>query len=80
MHVRGASASGDYPFGPLRSRSMRQYLGKWYGNQGVLIALTMLWLRAVRHTLGAHPGTRRAWGAFLAAARDEDPRGAEVGR
>ena len=73
-HVRGASTAGDYPFGPLRSRSMRQYLGKWYGLPGSVMALLLLWLRAMRHTIGLHHGTGRAWRAFWAAVRDHDPR------
>jgi N-acetylglucosaminyl-diphospho-decaprenol L-rhamnosyltransferase len=73
-HVRGASTSGDYPFGPLRSRSMRQYLAKWYGPAGSALALVVLWLRAVRHSIGLHAGTRRAWRSFQAALVDEDPR------
>lgn len=73
-HVRGASTAGDYPFGPLRSRSMRQYLAKWYGAPGSAFALFLLWFRAGRHAIGFHSGTRRAWRSFLAALVDEDPR------
>jgi GT2 family glycosyltransferase len=74
-HVRGASTSGDYPFGPLRSRSMRQYLHKWYGPPGAALALLLLWVRALRHSVAFHPGSGRAWRAFWASVRDEDPRG-----
>jgi N-acetylglucosaminyl-diphospho-decaprenol L-rhamnosyltransferase len=73
-HVRGASALGDYPFGPLRSRSLRLYLGKWYGFAGSVMALVLLWLRAMRHSIAFHPGTRRAWRSFWTAYVDEDPR------
>ena len=73
-HVRGASDSSDYPFGPLRSRSMRQYLRKWNPPAGGLLALVLLWLRACRHTVVLHPGTARAWRAFWAAFVDADPR------
>jgi len=73
-HVRGASTAGDYPFGPLRSRSMRQYLRKWYGPPGSALAIVLLWLRALRHSVGLHPGSKRAWRAFWAALSDEDPR------
>ena len=73
-HVRGASTSGDYPFGPLRSRSMRQYLHKWYGPAGSALAILLLWVRALRHAVVLHPGSGRAWRAFWAAVTDEDPR------
>jgi N-acetylglucosaminyl-diphospho-decaprenol L-rhamnosyltransferase len=73
-HVRGASTMGDYPFGPLRSRSMRQYLRKWYGLPGWALAIVLLWLRALRHSVGFHPGSKRAWRSFWAARSDEDPR------
>ena len=74
-HVRGASTAGDYPFGPLRSRSMRQYLRKWYGPPGSALAIVLLWLRAVRHSVGLHHGSRRAWSSFWAALSNKDPRG-----
>ena len=73
-HIRGASTAGDYPFGPLRSRSMRQYLEKWYGWPGSAMALLFLWLRALRHSLVLHPGSGRAWRSLWAAVSDEDPR------
>ncbi len=73
-HVRGASAAGDYPFGPLRSRSMLQYLRKWYGRRGSAMAILLLWLRALRHSLGLHPGSGRAWRSLWAAISDADPR------
>ena len=73
-HIRGASTAGDYPFGPLRSRSMRQYLRKWYGPPGSVMAILLLWLRALRHTLGLRPGTKRAWGSLWAALTNHDPR------
>ena len=73
-HVRGASTAGDYPFGPLRSRSMRQYLRKWYGPSGAAMAILLLWLRAVRHSIGLHPGSGRAWRSWWAAIVDSDPR------
>jgi GT2 family glycosyltransferase len=80
-HVRGASTSGDYPFGPLRSRSMRQYLHKWYGPAGSALAVLLLWVRALRHSVALHPGSGRAWRAFWAAVSDEDPRGrSQAGR
>lgn len=74
-HVRGASVPDDYPFGPLRSRSLRQYLAKWYRPAGGHLALVMLWIRAVRHTAGLRPGTKRAWRSLWAALRKDDPRG-----
>ena len=73
-HIRGASTAGDYPFGPLRSRSMRQYLSKWYGLPGSVMAILLLWVRALRHSLGLHPGSGRAWRSLWAAVSDEDPR------
>lgn len=73
-HVRGASTAGDYPFGPLRSRSMRQYLRKWYGLPGSVMAIVLLWLRAVRHSVGLHAGSGRAWRSLWAAVVDSDPR------
>lgn len=73
-HIGGASSSEDYHFGPLHARSMRQYLGKWYGAGGSALAILLLWLRAVAFTLALRPGARRAWRALWAAVRDEDPR------
>ncbi len=73
-HIGGASSSEDYHFGPLHARSMRQYLGKWYGPGGSVLALLLLWLRAVGMTLSLRAGARRAWRALWSAANDEDPR------
>ena len=73
-HIGGASSREDYHFGPMHARSMRQYLGKWYGPAGVVLAIGALWLRAVEMTLGLRRGAGRAWRAWWAALRDEDPR------
>ena len=73
-HIRGASTAGDYPFGPLRSRSMRQYLRKWYGHPGSAMAILLLWLRALRHSVALHPGSGRAWRSLWAAISEADPR------
>ena len=73
-HIGGASSSEDYHFGPLHARSMRQYLGKWYGPGGSALAIVLLWLRAVGFSLALRPAARRAWRALWAAVRDEDPR------
>ena len=73
-HVGGASSDGDYRFGPLHARSMRQYLGKWYGPPGSVLALALLWLRAVGSSFASASARRRAWAALWAALSDEDPR------
>ena len=73
-HIGGASSSQDYHFGPMHARSMRQYLGKWYGPGGSAVALVLVWLRTIGFTLTLRPGTRRAWAALRATLRDEDPR------
>lgn len=73
-HIGGASSSEDYHFGPLHARSMRQYLGKWYGPGGSALAILLLWLRAVGFSVAFRPGAGRAWRALWAAVRDEDPR------
>ena len=73
-HIGGASSSEDYHFGPLHARSMRQYLGKWYGPGGSALAIVLLWLRAIGFSLAFRPGAKRTWRALWAAARDEDPR------
>lgn len=73
-HIGGASSSEEYHFGPPHARSMRQYLGKWYGPGGSILALGLLWLRAIGLTIAVRPGGTRAWRALWAAIRDEDPR------
>ncbi len=73
-HIGGASSSEDYHFGPLHARSMRQYLGKWYGPAGSALAIVLLWLRALGLTLALRPAARRAWRALWAAVTDEDQR------
>jgi GT2 family glycosyltransferase len=73
-HIGGASSSEDYHFGPLHARAMRQYLGKWYGPGGSAFALLILWIRALGMSLTLQGGARRAWRAWWAAVRDEDPR------
>lgn len=73
-HLGGGSSSEDYHFGPHHARSMRLYLGKWNGSGGSALALLILWIRAVGMTLAFHGGARRAWRAWWAALRDEDPR------
>ena len=66
-HIGGASSSEDYHFGPAHSRSMRQYLEKWYGPDGAALALALLWLRAMGFTLALRPQAGRAWKALRAA-------------
>ena len=73
-HVGGASSSEDYHFGALHARSMRQYLAKWYGMRGSVLAIVLLWLRAIGFSLALQPGAGRAWRALGTAIRDEDPR------
>jgi N-acetylglucosaminyl-diphospho-decaprenol L-rhamnosyltransferase len=73
-HIGGASTSEDYHFGPMHARSMRQYLGKWYGPGGSALGLCLLWLRAIGLTMALKPRSSRAWRALWAAVRDEDPR------
>lgn len=65
-HVGGASSSDDYHFGPHHARSMRQYLAKWYGAPGSMLAVTLMFLRVVGTTFTDLPRARRAWSAFLA--------------
>ena len=66
-HIGGASSSEDYHFGPAHARSMRQYLEKWYGPAGAVLALALLWLRAMGFTLALRPQAGRAWKALHAA-------------
>ncbi len=73
-HIGGASSPDDYHFGPLHARALRQYLGKWYGSGGSLLAVALLWLRALGFSVALRPGAKRAWRALWAAIRDEDPR------
>lgn len=73
-HLGGGSSSEDYHFGPHHARSMRLYLGKWYGPRGSALALLILWIRAAGMTLTLHGGAGRGWRAWWAAVRDEDPR------
>lgn len=73
-HIGGGSSSDDYHFGPHHARSMRLYLGKWYGPGGSGLALLILWIRALGMTISFRGRARRAWRAWWAALRDEDPR------
>jgi GT2 family glycosyltransferase len=73
-HIGGASSRDDYHFSPHHSRSMRQYLAKWYGPGGTVVALAILWIRALGKTIALRPDAGRAWRAWRAAAMDEDPR------
>jgi N-acetylglucosaminyl-diphospho-decaprenol L-rhamnosyltransferase len=73
-HIGGGSSVEDYHFGPHHARSMRQYLGKWYGPAGSVLAIILVWLRAIGFSITLRPGAGRAWRALLAAVRDEDPR------
>jgi GT2 family glycosyltransferase len=73
-HIGGASSSEVYHFGPYHARSMRQYLGKWYGPPGSALAIVLLWLRAVGFSVTFRPQAKRAWRALWAALTDEDPR------
>ena len=73
-HLGGGSSSEDYHFGPHHARSMRLYLGKWYGPGGSALALIILWIRALGMSVMLQGGARRAWRAWWAAVRDEDPR------
>lgn len=70
-HVGGASSPGDYRFDVLHARSMRQYLGKWYGVGGSAMAIAMLWLRAAGFSLALSHRAGAAWRALSAAVRDE---------
>lgn len=73
-HIGGGSSSEDYHFGPHHARSMRLYLGKWYGPGGSALGILILWIRAAGMTLLLQAGAGRAWRAWWAALRDEDPR------
>jgi N-acetylglucosaminyl-diphospho-decaprenol L-rhamnosyltransferase len=63
-HIGGASSSEDYHFGPRHARSMRLYLGKWYGPPGTALAVVLMFLRAVGFSIGAPRRAGRAWRAF----------------
>jgi N-acetylglucosaminyl-diphospho-decaprenol L-rhamnosyltransferase len=65
-HIWGASSQEDYHFSPRHARSMRQYLGKWYGRPGAALAVVLMFLRAIGLTVGSPARTRRAWGSFAA--------------
>ena len=73
-HVGGASSAGNYRFGPLHARSMRQYLRGRYGVAGSIFALCILWLRAVGLSMFRRHRADVGWRALRAAVRDEDPR------
>jgi len=62
-HIGGASSGEDYHFSPRHARSMRLYLGKWYGPPGTALAVVLMFLRAVGFTLGAPRQAARAWRA-----------------
>ena len=66
-HIGGASSADEYHFSPPHARAMRQYLEKWYGVPGRLLALTLLTLRAMAFGMTLRPGSRRAWAALRAA-------------
>ena len=66
-HVGGGSSSEDYHFGLAHARSMRLYLEKWHGPAGAVLALALLWLRAIGFTLTLRPQAVRAWKALRAA-------------
>lgn len=74
IHVGGGSSAHDYHYGPLYARSMRQYLGKWYGPAGSALAILLLLARAIAFTAVRLPGRHRARAALIAAVRDDDPR------
>jgi GT2 family glycosyltransferase len=62
-HVGGASSTGDYRFGPWHGESMIRYLRDWHGTSGMLTGLSILWLRALGHTLLLRPNVGRTWQA-----------------
>jgi N-acetylglucosaminyl-diphospho-decaprenol L-rhamnosyltransferase len=62
-HIGGASSSEDYHFSPRHARSMRLYLGKWYGPPGAALAVVLMFLRAVAFSFGAPQRAGRAWRA-----------------
>jgi N-acetylglucosaminyl-diphospho-decaprenol L-rhamnosyltransferase len=66
-HVWGASSSDDYHFGPAHTRSMRQYLTKWYGQPGAALAILIAWLRLIGFAVTARRATGRAFRALVAA-------------
>ncbi len=71
-HVGGASAPGDYRFGPWHAASMVRYLGRWHGPAGMVTGLLILWLRAVGGAVLLQPDAGRRLAALragLAAAR-----------
>lgn len=68
-HIVGASSKGDYRFSPMHARSMRQYLEKWWGPTGAVLAVLLLWIRLLGHAATLRPGTGRALAALRAAVR-----------
>lgn len=54
-HIGGASAPGDYRFGPLHGPSMVVYLKRWYGAAGGWLALLLLLARAAGLSLAMRP-------------------------
>lgn len=70
-HIGGASSSDDYHFGPHHARSMRRYLAKWYGASGSMLAVVLMFLRAVGITLTDPRRARRGWSAVAATLAPE---------
>jgi N-acetylglucosaminyl-diphospho-decaprenol L-rhamnosyltransferase len=65
-HIGGGSSAEDYHFSPRHARSMRLYLGKWYGPPGAALASVLMFLRALGFSVGAPRRAGRAWSAFAA--------------
>jgi GT2 family glycosyltransferase len=65
-HIGGGSSSEDYHFGPRHARSMRLYLGKWYGPAGAAFASVLMFLRAIGFSVGSPRRAPKAWSAFAA--------------
>lgn len=68
-HVGGASSIGDYRFSPMHARSMRQYLQKWWGPPGAILAFVLLALRLGWYAITLRRGTRRSFDALRGAFR-----------
>jgi len=63
-HVGGASAPGDYRFGPWHAASMVRYLRRWHGASGAVIGIGILWARTIGSIAGDQAARERAAAAL----------------
>jgi len=68
-HIGGASAPGDYRFGPLHGPSMVVYLKRWYGPPGGGLALLLLLARAIGFTVAIRPDAAGARTSLVEGVR-----------